>query len=171
MSFQRLARKTILTLLAEAAEKGYTLDGPVDLTEVSQLLGVRARLVIDEAAQNGTPVPGAASISIQEPAPSPAPLPQAKSEKAAPPAPLTPSPSPPAAAAPIDPPKKSKRPRRREESSVRANILEACPAEAVYMIELAELAGYAYTEWFRNHIDALVEEGKLRRSKKGVWKP
>jgi hypothetical protein len=53
--------------------------------------------------------------------------------------------------------------------SVAGCILAAANAEKpVTMTRLAKLAGYSYTQWFRDQVNALVESGWLIRSKKGV---
>jgi hypothetical protein len=47
-------------------------------------------------------------------------------------------------------------------------ILEAASAKRVTIKKLAALAGYAYTQWFRERVNSLIEAGKLSRTSQGV---
>ncbi len=52
---------------------------------------------------------------------------------------------------------------------VRAVIIEAAFTDKPISLKaLAKRAGYGYTSWFRGHVNALVESGKLVRTSQGV---
>lgn len=55
--------------------------------------------------------------------------------------------------------------------AVESCILEAAPAYSarpITMKQLAKLAGYSYSDWFRREVDALVGAGELIRTGAGV---
>lgn len=58
-----------------------------------------------------------------------------------------------------------------ERRTVESCILDAAPAapnRPVTMKQLAKMAGYSYSDWFRREVDALVSAGELVRTSQGV---
>jgi hypothetical protein len=58
-----------------------------------------------------------------------------------------------------------------DEPAVKVCILSAATSMPMTIMRLSRAAGYVYSQWFRDHVNALVDAGQLVRTARGIRRP